>query len=79
MVKRLNELEYVRGEIWANIWFEDRIARISPVDGNVLGWIDLSELYPHEERGGRGRAERYCFRRDLRPPVCYRKELAEAI
>ncbi len=51
MVDRLNELEYVRGEIWANIWFEDSIVRISPVDGNVLGWIDLSELYPNEERG----------------------------
>ena len=30
---RLNELEYIRGEIWANVWYEDRIARISPTDG----------------------------------------------
>jgi glutamine cyclotransferase len=41
----LNELEYVEGEIWANIWHEDRIVRISPSDGEVLGWIDLSGLY----------------------------------
>lgn len=51
MVTRLNELEYVRKEIWANIWYEDRIARISPDDGKILGWIDLSELYPHAARG----------------------------
>jgi glutaminyl-peptide cyclotransferase len=41
-VSNLNELEYVRGEIYANIWHEDRIARISPSTGRVLGWIDLS-------------------------------------
>ena len=41
----MNELEYVEGEIWANIWHEDRIVRISPSDGEVLGWIDLSGLY----------------------------------
>lgn len=43
-VTRLNELEYVRGEIWANIWYGDRVVRISPDDGSVLGWIDLSSL-----------------------------------
>lgn len=43
-VNRLNELEYINGEIWANIWLEDRIARISPETGEVLGWIDLSGL-----------------------------------
>jgi glutaminyl-peptide cyclotransferase len=47
----LNELEYVEGEIWANIWYDDRIARISPVDGKVLGFIDLSSLYPRSARG----------------------------
>ena len=47
---RLNELEYIDGEIWANVWYEDRIARISPSDGAVLGWIDLSELYPSWQR-----------------------------
>jgi glutamine cyclotransferase len=40
----LNELEYVRGEIYANIWHSDRIARISPKTGKLLGWIDLSGL-----------------------------------
>lgn len=43
-VVRLNELEYVNGEIWANVWHTDLIARISPADGRVLGWIDLSGL-----------------------------------
>ena len=48
---RLNELEYVDGEIWANIWYDDRIARVSPADGDVLGFIDLSTLYPRSARG----------------------------
>ena len=43
-VKNLNELEYVRGQIYANVWHTDRIAMITPVTGNVAGWIDLSGL-----------------------------------
>ncbi|MGP8187612.1 MAG: glutaminyl-peptide cyclotransferase [Terracidiphilus sp.] len=43
-VTQLNELEYVRGEIYANVWHTDRIARISPVNGRVIGWIDLTGL-----------------------------------
>lgn len=43
-VKKLNELEYINGEIYANIWMSDRIARISPTSGQVLGWLDLSGL-----------------------------------
>lgn len=43
-VSNLNELEYLRGEIYANIWHEDRIARISPKTGRVVGWINLSGL-----------------------------------
>ena len=43
-VQNLNELEYVHGEIYANIWHSDRIARISPRTGRVLGWIDLTGL-----------------------------------
>lgn len=39
-----NELEYVRGEIYANIWHSDRIARIAPQSGQVIGWIDLKGL-----------------------------------
>ena len=46
----LNELEYINGEIWANLWYQDRIARISPETGAVLGWIDLSGLYPPSRR-----------------------------
>jgi glutamine cyclotransferase len=43
-VTQLNELEWVKGEIYANVWQTDRIARISPSDGHVTGWIDLSGL-----------------------------------
>jgi glutamine cyclotransferase len=43
-VVQLNELEFVRGEIYANVWHLDRIARIDPESGRVLGWIDLSDL-----------------------------------
>jgi glutamine cyclotransferase len=50
-VPKLNELEYIDGEIWANIWYDDRIARISPASGEVLGFIDLSTLYPQGARG----------------------------
>jgi len=49
-VRNLNELEWVKGEIYANIWQTDRIARISPLDGRVIGWIDLSGLLPAGER-----------------------------
>ncbi len=49
-VKNLNELEYVNGEIWANIWQTDSIARINPQTGKVAGWIDLSGLQTPEER-----------------------------
>ncbi len=43
-IDSLNELEYVKGEIYANIWGQDLIARISPKTGQVLGWIDLTGL-----------------------------------
>jgi glutamine cyclotransferase len=43
-VSRLNELEFVRGEIWANVYMEDILARISPQTGRITGWIDLSAL-----------------------------------
>ena len=49
-VERLNELEYVRGEIYANVWQTDLIARISPANGRVLGWIDLAGLLSPSER-----------------------------
>ena len=43
-VRDLNELEYIRGEIYANVWHTDRIARISPETGRVVRWIDLRGL-----------------------------------
>jgi glutamine cyclotransferase len=43
-VANLNELEWVKGEIWANIWQTNRIARIDPKTGHVRGWIDLSAM-----------------------------------
>ncbi len=45
-IQSLNELEYVDGEIWANIWHDDRIVRIAPESGQVLGWINLAGLFP---------------------------------
>jgi glutamine cyclotransferase len=47
----LNELEVVDGEIWANVWQTDRIARIDPGTGQVTGWIDLTGLLPESDRG----------------------------
>jgi glutaminyl-peptide cyclotransferase len=52
-ITELNELEWVEGELFANVWQTDRIARISPVSGRVTGWIDLkgllSPMYKLEE------------------------------
>jgi glutamine cyclotransferase len=45
-VEDLNELEFVEGEIYANVWTTDRIAIISPATGQVTGWIDLAGLMP---------------------------------
>jgi len=45
-VTQINELEWVEGEVYANIWQTDRIARIDPKTGDVLGWIDLAGLLP---------------------------------
>ena len=44
-VTHLNELEWVDGEIYANVWLTDRIARIDPASGHVVGWIDLAGLF----------------------------------
>lgn len=43
-VEDINELEYVKGEVLANIWHDSRIARIDPATGVVRGWIDLASL-----------------------------------
>ncbi len=49
-IDHLNELEYIDGEIYANIWETDRIARISPADGHVIAWIDLSGILSQSDR-----------------------------
>lgn len=54
LIDRLNELEYVEGEIFANVWLSDRIVRISPRTGKVLGWIDLTGLLSPMYRCERG-------------------------
>jgi glutamine cyclotransferase len=51
-VAAINELEWVKGEIFANIWMTDRIARIDPKSGEVRGWIDLSKLVEQGSPGG---------------------------
>ncbi len=52
-VRLLNELEYINGEIYANVWQTTRIARISPDSGQVLGWIELGGLLKPEDVSGR--------------------------
>jgi glutamine cyclotransferase len=49
-VDQLNELEYINGEIWSNIWMTDLIARIDPKSGKVLGYIDMKDLLPKSDR-----------------------------
>lgn len=48
-VDQLNELEFVRGELYANVWQTNRIARINPADGRVISWIDLAGLLSPDE------------------------------
>ncbi len=45
-VTQLNELEYIQGEIYANVWHSNRIARIAPATGKVVAWIDLTGILP---------------------------------
>jgi len=49
-VVNINELEYIDGEIWANIWHQDYIVRIDPMTGEVIGRIYPSEIYPRNLR-----------------------------
>ena len=49
-IDELNELEWVNGEVWANVWHTDRIARIDPETGRVNVWLDVSGLLPGEQR-----------------------------
>lgn len=52
-VGKLNELEYIDGEIYANIWGTEKIARINPKTGQVTAWIDLSGLLSKEDKQNR--------------------------
>jgi glutamine cyclotransferase len=49
-VHMLNELEWVRGELWANVYETPLVARIDPTTGRVVGWIDLTMLLPEAQR-----------------------------
>lgn len=52
---RLNDLQYVNGEVFANVWMRDVIARIDPASGRVTEWIDFTGLLRPEDRtGGEG-------------------------
>jgi len=45
-INYLNELEYINGEVWANVWYQDILVRINPETGNVNGVVNLAGLYP---------------------------------
>jgi glutamine cyclotransferase len=52
-VSQLNELEYIDGEVYANVWQTNWIVRIDPESGNVVGYIDLTGLHqPENQTGG---------------------------
>jgi glutaminyl-peptide cyclotransferase len=57
-VHMLNELEWVRGELWANVYWTGLIARIDPGSGRIVGWVDVRRLLPEgeskrlDDRGG---------------------------
>ncbi len=48
-VTNINELEYVNGDVYANIWLQQKIAIINPQTGQVKGWIDLTGIYQPQE------------------------------
>ena len=48
-ISKINELEYIKDEIFANIWQTDLIIRVDPTTGEVIGQIDLSKLYPEKK------------------------------
>lgn len=50
LVTNLNELEFVRGEIYANVWQTDRLVIIAPATGEVTGWVDLAGLLPASDK-----------------------------
>jgi glutaminyl-peptide cyclotransferase len=51
-VANINELEWVKGEIFANVWMTDKIIRIDPASGRIKGWIDLAGILPAADQSG---------------------------
>ncbi len=51
-LNNINELEYINGEIWSNVWMTNRIARIDPATGKVNAWLDMTGLLAPNEREG---------------------------
>lgn len=49
-VRNLNELEWIHGEVWANVWTTTKIVRINPKNGNVIGWVEMAAFVPPEHR-----------------------------
>ncbi len=45
-IRNLNELEFIKGKLWANVWHSNRVAILSPQDGRVTAWLDLTGLLP---------------------------------
>jgi glutaminyl-peptide cyclotransferase len=70
-LRNVNELEWVKGEIYANVWQTNYIVRIDPGSGRVVGLINLAGLLQPSDI--------VCLRRPGRPPVRHRQELAEII
>ncbi len=66
-VDKLNELEYIRGEVWANVWQTNSIVRIDPKSGNVIGWLDCSVFVPEK------------FKAELAGPVQMRDNVLNGI
>jgi glutaminyl-peptide cyclotransferase len=49
-LRNLNELEYIDGEVWANVWHTDRIVRIDPASGQVKSYLNLAGILPEDEK-----------------------------
>ena len=76
-VDELNELEYIDGEIWANVWYRDRILRIDPRTGDVIA-LDATPLRAACRRMPRPGCST-ASPTPGRPHLCHRQELAAAV
>src|SRR5882762_7140118 len=73
-----HELEFIQGEIYANFWHSDLIARISPRDGHLIAWMDLKGLLPAKQRIDDEAVLNY-LRREVRPDFCNREAMADGV